>query len=170
MADCPSVGDYLRTLKLTVPKMVGQIKELAVAEITPVAKHGGIGAGLFGGAGAFGWIALKTLGLTACFALSLIYYELVDLDAILSLTLGFLTGSILLLIFAAIFALIGRSQIKRVKAPEATIAEVKASVSAISEAVTKGGVNAQAGGYPVDAEKIVSDPRFTTPRDIPVEY
>lgn len=161
MADRPGAADYLRTLKLTVPTMVDQIKELAAAEIKPAAKHGGIGAGMFGGAASFAWIGLKTLGLTLCFLLSMIFHEAVGLNHLTALTVGFAIGTLLMFVFAGLLAVIGKGQFKHVKAPEATIAETKASIAAIGQAISAGSEDAKNREFPDDANAIVNDPRYT---------
>ena len=91
MAERPSAGDYIQVLKTTVPNMVDQIGELAKAELKPAAKHGGIGAGAFGGAAVVGLTVLKLLMLTFAFALSMMYHELAGFNPLTALTLGFLT-------------------------------------------------------------------------------
>lgn len=90
MATRPSVSDYMRTLRATVPILVSQIKELAIAEMKPSAIHGGIGAGLFGGAGVIGLIVLKFFLFAAAFGMSFAYYR-GGFQHISALALGFLT-------------------------------------------------------------------------------
>lgn len=156
MAERPSAGDYIQVLKTTVPSMVDQIGELAKAELKPAAKHGGIGAGAFGGAAAVGMTVLKFLMLTFAFALSMMYHELAGFNPLTALTLGFLTTSVLGLIIVAVFALFGRSQVMKVKPPSATIAETRASLGAITDAIENGFVNAQQQRVPTDAIEITT--------------
>lgn len=132
MAERPSAGDYIKVLKTTVPNMVDQIGELAKAELKPAAKHGGIGAGAFGGAAVVGLTVLKLLMLTFAFALSMMYHELAGFNPLTALTLGFLTTAVLGLIIVAVSALFGRNQVMKVKPPSATIAETRASLGAIT--------------------------------------
>ncbi len=151
MAERPSASDYIKVLKTSVPNMFGQISELAKAELKPAAKHGGIGAGVFGGAAVVGLTVLKLLLLTLAFALSMMYHELAGFNPLTALTLGFLTTAVLALIIMVVLALIGRSQIKKVKAPSATIAETRASLGAITDAIENGFSDAQHRRAPADA-------------------
>ncbi len=156
MADRPAAGDYLRLLKTTVPTMAGQIGELAKAELKPAAKHGGIGAGAFGGAAVVGLTVLKFLMLTGAFALSMFYAEILGRNPLTALTFGFLTMSVIGLIIVAILALFGKLQFGKVKAPQATIAETKASLGAISTAIEAGISDASEGRMPQDAFQVTS--------------
>ena len=156
MAERPSAGDYIQVLKTTVPNMVDQIGELAKAELKPAAKHGGIGAGAFGGAAVVGLTVLKLLMLTFAFALSMMYHELAGFNPLTALTLGFLTTAVLGLIIVAVFALFGRNQVMKVKPPSATIAETRASLGAITDAIENGFDNAQQQRVPADAIEITA--------------
>lgn len=145
MAKRPSIGDYLETIKESAPRMLSDIGELAKAEIKPAAKHGGIGAGAFGVAAVFGTALLWILLLVTGFAFAIIFNQAVGMSAVTSLCLGFLCVAGLALVLSAVFGVLGYLQIKKVKAPEMTIAETKASVKAISEAVSNGVRDAQDG-------------------------
>lgn len=156
MAERPSAGDYIRLLKTTVPTMVDQISELAKAELKPTLKHGGIGAGAFGGAAVVGLTVLKLFLLTGAFAFSMLYAEIFDRNPLTALTLGFLTMSVLALIIMLVLALIGKGQISKVSAPNATIAETKASLGAITDAIELGVTDAKQGRVPIDAVRVTS--------------
>lgn len=145
MAKRPSVGDYIETIKESAPRMLSDIGELAKAEIKPAAKHGGIGAGMFAAAGLFGAALLWILLLVAGFGIAIIFNQAVGMSAVTSLCIGFAIIAGLVLIIAAVLGLIGYRQIRKVKAPEMTIAEAKASVKTISEAVSQGVRDAQEG-------------------------
>lgn len=160
MAERPSAGDYIRVLKQTVPTMAGQISELAKAELKPTLKHGGIGAGAFGGAAVIGLTVLKLFMLTLAFALSMMYHELLDRNELTALTLGFLTAAVLSLLVMAVLALFGKGQISRVSAPNATIAETKASLGAITDAIEMGVSDAQARRVPTDALAVTAMTRL----------
>ena len=64
-----SLGELLKQLSEQTTRLVHQALELAKAELTQKGRQAGTGAGLFGGAGAFGRAALGAL--TACFILVL---------------------------------------------------------------------------------------------------
>lgn len=166
MADRPSVGDYIRVLKTTVPKMVDQIIELAKAELKPAAKHGGIGAGAFGGAAVVGITVLKLFLLTGAFMFSMIYHEIFNRNPLTALTLGFLTMSVLALLIMAALALFGRSQVIKVKAPVATIAETRASIGAVADAIEQGASDAAGNKMPDDALAVTAAAKAPATRDV----
>jgi uncharacterized membrane protein YqjE len=64
-----STGELLRQLSEQTTKLVRQEIELAKAELTEKGKKAGIGAGMFGGAGALAFYAFGAL--TACLILAL---------------------------------------------------------------------------------------------------
>ena len=64
-----SLGELLRQLSEQTTRLVHQELELAKAELQQKGKQAGMGAGMFGGAGALGLAALGAL--TACFILAL---------------------------------------------------------------------------------------------------
>jgi hypothetical protein len=127
MAD-RKVADLIKDIRGDVQLLVNDQVELAKAELTPVAKNAGIGGGMFGAAGYFGINAATLLYIAAALglaALGLPYWA------------GFLIVAGVLLLIAAILALIGYTRIKKIKAPEKTIANGKALVSELSSAVNR---------------------------------
>jgi membrane protein len=64
-----SIADLMRRLSEQTTELVRQEIELAKAELQVKGKKAGIGAGMFGGAGVFGFYALGAL--TACAILAL---------------------------------------------------------------------------------------------------
>lgn len=64
------VGDLVRDLSDQTTALVRQEVELAKAELTVKARTAGIGAGMFGGAGALGFYALGALTATLILALA----------------------------------------------------------------------------------------------------
>jgi len=164
MAERPTAADYLRTLKTAVPTMVSQISELAKAEIKPSLKHGGIGTGLFGAAGVIGATVIAFFMLTGGFLFSMIYAEVLERHPLTALTLGFLTMSVIGLLIIAVLVFIGWRQFKRVKAPEATIAETKASLAAIESAIESGITDVSQQRLPVVSPDFLA-PRATVTDD-----
>jgi len=127
MAD-RKVADLIKDIRGDVQLLVNDQVELAKAELTPVAKNAGIGGGMFGAAGYFGINAATLLYIAAALglaALGLPYWA------------GFLIVAGVLLLIAAILALIGYTRIKKIKAPEKTIANGKALDSELSTAVNR---------------------------------
>lgn len=64
-----STGDLVKQLTDQTKTLVQQEMELAKAELSEKGKKAGLGAGMFGGAGLFGFFAFAAL--TACFVLAL---------------------------------------------------------------------------------------------------
>jgi membrane protein len=65
-----SVAELVKQLSEQTSRLARQEVELAKAELALKAKRAGIGVGMFGGAGAFGFYALGALTATAILALS----------------------------------------------------------------------------------------------------
>lgn len=65
-----SVAELVKQLSEQTSRLARQEVELAKAELTVKGKRAGIGAGMFGGAGVFGFYALGALTATAILALS----------------------------------------------------------------------------------------------------
>ncbi len=116
IADEQSVGDLVRDASTHMSTLVRSEIELAKLELVSSVKKAGIGAALFGLAGAllvyaltFGFISyaegLHSLGLAISYCYAIVFGSLV--------------------VVAAILAIIGRALIKRVHKPERTMTTVK---------------------------------------------
>src|SRR4051794_32527457 len=121
MAEQP-VGDVVRAISDDVKELVRDEVQLAKAELGPVAKTGGIGAGLLAGAGFF--------GVSAVF---IFYFCLVYVLVRLGLPVwaSYLIVSAALVVLAAVLGAIGYSMVKKVKAPERTIQQAKETIEAV---------------------------------------
>ena len=133
MAD-QGVSDLIKGISDDVKLLVRDEIQLAKAELVPAAKNAGIGAGLFGAAGYFAICALSVLYFAAAFALA----QVVDT------WLAFLIVGVVLLLIAAVLGLVGFVLVKRVKAPEKTIANANATVAELKAAVQRGNAAATA--------------------------
>ncbi|GAA1824744.1 phage holin family protein [Microlunatus capsulatus] len=133
MAD-QGVSDLIKGISDDVKLLVRDEIQLAKAELVPAAKNAGIGAGLFGAAGYFAICALSVLYFAAAFALA----QVVDT------WLAFLIVGVALLLVAAVLGLVGFVLVKRVKAPEKTIANANATVAELKAAVQRGNAAATA--------------------------
>jgi MFS family permease len=101
------IGELLKQLSEQTSTLVRKELELARVEMTRKGRAAGLGAGMFGGAGLFGLLALGAL--TACFILALA--EAVD---------GWLAALIVTLVYAAIagvLALTGKSKVQEATPP-----------------------------------------------------
>jgi uncharacterized membrane protein YqjE len=101
------IGELVKDLTEQTSNLVRKELELARAEMTQKGKAAGMGAGMFGGAGLFGLLALGAL--TACIILALA--EAMD---------GWLAALIVTVVYAAIagvLALTGKSKIKEATPP-----------------------------------------------------
>ena len=143
MAD-QGVSDLIKGISDDVKLLVRDEIQLAKTELVPAAKNAGIGAGLFGAAGYFAISALSVLYFAAAFALA----QVVDT------WLAFLIVGVALLLIAAVLGLVGFVLVKRVKAPEKTIANANATVAEIKAAVQRG--NAAATAPQIEGEVVSS--------------
>jgi len=125
MTDQP-VGDIIKTITDDVKLLVRDEIELAKTELVPAAKNGGIGAGLFGAAGYFAICALSVLYFALAYGLSDLFNW--------PLWLGFLVVGIALFVVAGICGAIGYTRVKKVKAPERTIAQANQTVTDVKAA------------------------------------
>jgi uncharacterized membrane protein YqjE len=115
-----SLGELLKQLSEQTTRLVHQELELAKAELTQKAKQAGMGAGMFGGAGALGLAALGAL--TACFILAL--------HAVLPAWLAALIVAVVYGIVALVLVKQGQARIKAAgpPVPAQTIETVKEDV------------------------------------------
>jgi hypothetical protein len=135
MADSPAVGDIIKTITDDVKGLVQGEIELAKAELIPSAKKAGIGAGLFGAAGYFGINGATFLYVAAALGIWALG---------LPLWLSFLIVAVALLLIAGILALVGYSNVKKVKGPDRTIAQAKVTVAEVKGAIQHGTAAAKA--------------------------
>jgi hypothetical protein len=126
MTDQP-VGDIIKGITDDVKQLVRDEIALAKAELIPAAKNGGIGAGLFAGAGYFAICALSVLYFAAAYGLSAAFGWPV--------WLGFLVVGVALFVVAGVCGGIGFMLVKRVKPPERTIAQANETVAEVKTAV-----------------------------------
>ena len=125
MTDQP-VGDIIKSITDDVKLLVRDEIELAKTELVPAAKNGGIGDGLFGAAGYFAICALSVLYFALAYGLSDLFEW--------PLWLGFLVVGIALFVVAGICGAIGFTRVKKVKAPERTIAQANQTVTEVKAA------------------------------------
>jgi uncharacterized membrane protein YqjE len=120
----PTTGELINRLTEQTTALVRSELQLAKTEMTEKAKHAGVGAGLFGGAGL---IALYGVGaLIATIILALVALGLAPWLAALIVT-------VVLFVIAGIAALVGKKQVSQATpaAPEKTIDSVKRDVETV---------------------------------------
>lgn len=120
-----STGELVTRLTQQSSQLVRGELQLAKAEMAAKAKHAGIGAGIFGGAGVVALFGLGTLIATAILALALL----------LPAWLSALIVTVVLFAIAGIVALVGKKQVSQAApaAPEKTIDSIKHDVETIRE-------------------------------------
>lgn len=141
----PGVGEIVKDITDDVKLLVRDEVQLAKSELVPAAKNAGIGAGLFGAAGYFGICALSILYFAAAFGL-------VALGV--SEWLAFLIVGVVLLVIAAVLGLIGLVLVRRVKAPERTIANAKTTIAELKAAFQRR--SAAANNPDIEGEAVAS--------------
>jgi hypothetical protein len=114
------VGDLLRQLSQETTTLVRQELELAKAEMTEKGKQAGIGAGMFGGAGVSGLLALIFLSLATVAA-----FDTGMPTWLAALIVGALWAAV-----AAVLAMQGRQKVQQATppAPEQAIESTKEDV------------------------------------------
>ena len=119
----PTTGELINRLTEQTSALVRSVMQLAKTEMTDKAKHAGVGAGLFGGAGL---VALYGVG-------ALIAAIILALATFLDAWLAALIVSIVLFVIAGIAALIGKKQVSQATpaAPKKTIDSVKRDVETV---------------------------------------
>ena len=102
-----SVAQLVKELSEQTSRLARQEVELAKAELTAKGKRAGIGAGMFGGAGVFGFYALGALTATAILALA----------TAVAAWLAALIVTVVLGAIAGLLALQGRSKVQQATPP-----------------------------------------------------
>ena len=110
-----SLGDLVQTATQDLSLLLSQEVALAKAEIKRDVAAAGKGAGLFGGAGFTGLLALVFLSIALAFAIG----------RPTTLGVGFLVVGLLYLVAAAVLALGGQKALAQVGPPEKTIETLK---------------------------------------------
>ena len=114
------IGELVSRLSEQTSTLIRQEMALARAELTQKGKVAGVGAGMFGGAGALGFYALGAL--TACFIL-----------ALATVMEGWIAALIVAAVYGAIAGVLALSGKKKVEqagppVPERAVESVKADV------------------------------------------
>jgi uncharacterized membrane protein YqjE len=114
------VGELLKELSTQTSTLVRQELELAKAEMAEKGKQAGLGAGMFGGAGLFGLLALGAL--TTC--------AIAALATAMDLWLAALIVTVVYAVIAGVLALVGRQKTREATppAPEQAIESTKEDV------------------------------------------
>lgn len=129
-------GSTFQKIKASLAEFVSKETELAKAEVVPVAKQAGIGSGLFAGAGILALHALWMILIAVVLAIAWLFNSVTDFGPWASGTFAFLITAVFSLLVAFILVKVGQSRFKKVTKPEATIAEAKATITAISDAIS----------------------------------
>ena len=103
-----SVADLVKQLTEQTKTLARQEIELAKAELTAKGKKAGIGAGMFGGAGLFGFFAFAAL--TACFVAALA-------TAVTHVWLAALIVAAVYAAVAGVLALTGKGKVQQASPP-----------------------------------------------------
>lgn len=117
-----TIGQLVADISHQLSDLLRAEISLAKAEVKADVTKGGMGAGLLAGAAFFALIAFILLCVAAAYGL---------VAAGLPTWAGFLVVTGVLLVIAAVLALLGRSRLKLVSAPQRTIDSAKDSVEAL---------------------------------------
>jgi uncharacterized membrane protein YqjE len=125
-----STADLVKELSQQMSSLVRQEAELAKAEVSEKGRKAGIGAGLLGGAGVAGLLALGSL--TACL--------IAALAAAIPVWAAALAVTVLWLAVAGVLALRGREKVRQVGSPtpEQTVETVKEDIEWLKDPTRSG--------------------------------
>lgn len=115
-----SLGELVSTATRDLSALLRTEMQLAKVEIKQEVKAAGTGAGLFGGAGFAGVLAVIFLSIAAAYGISWLG---------IGLGWGFLIVGLVYLVAAAVLALSGKKKIAQVGPPEKTIETVKDDIA-----------------------------------------
>ena len=114
-----SIGDLLKQLSQETATLVRKEVELAKAEVSEKGKKAGLGAGMFGGAGVAGLLALGSL--TACL--------IALLATAMEVWIAALIVTVLWAVVAGVLAILGRNKVQEATPPvEQTVESIKEDV------------------------------------------
>ena len=136
----PQLGDIVANLKVDGTRMLQDNIALAKAEVTPIAVKGGLAGGLMAGAVYFLLAAMGLLFMAGGFAFGRMWQAIISSFSLLpALGLGFVTMAVVMILIALILLAVAKfGLIDKIKKPEATIEEFKASIAALGESVKRG--------------------------------
>lgn len=121
--DDRGISELVKDLGEQTATLVRQEMELAKAELTQKGKSAGIGAGMFGGAGLFGFFAFAALTTAIIAALALLFDEVWPAALIVAVVYGAIAG---------VLALTGKKKVQQATPPvERTTESVKADVQTV---------------------------------------
>lgn len=114
--DQPSVGELVQRASEHVSTLVRAEIELAKSELGETVKRGGIGGGMLAAAGVIG-----------LFSVPFLFVVIAEVLVAVGLWrwLSYLIVWVLFLLIAGVLALIGRSQLKKIRKPERTLKTAK---------------------------------------------
>ncbi|MEU0617701.1 phage holin family protein [Streptomyces albogriseolus] len=120
-----TVGELVGQATEQISRLARQEVALAKEELAEKGRRAGVGGGMLGAAGAFGYAGLLALAATG----------IVALDLVLPLWAAALIITGVLFVIAGVLALAGRGQLRRATPPkpERTLGSVKADVEEIKE-------------------------------------
>ena len=114
----PTLGKLVMDAQRDISSLVSKEIQLAKSELKVSVKHGGVGIGLFAGAGFIALLAIIMLSVAFAYFLN---WNGEGLD----LHWAFLVVFVVYVLIAALLAFIGLRQVKKVKAPEKAIKQGK---------------------------------------------
>lgn len=129
-------GATIQQVRASLAEFVSKETELAKAEVLPAAKQAAFGSGMFAGAGAFAFHALWMIIISVALGIAWLLNSVTALGPWGSGMIGFLTTAVFSLLIAFVLVKLGQFRFRKVSKPDATIAEAKATFTAISDAVT----------------------------------
>ncbi|OYO24161.1 hypothetical protein CGZ93_04910 [Enemella dayhoffiae] len=132
------LSDVAKLISEDVKALVQGEIALAKAELVPSAKHAGVGAGLFGGAGYFAMNGLSLLFIAGALGIAALFKAPTGWIA-----LGFVIMAVVVFVIAGILALVGKGQLQKVKGPERTIEQAQTTIETIKGSIARATADAK---------------------------
>jgi uncharacterized membrane protein YqjE len=133
-----SIGDLVRDVTTHMSALVRAEVELAKAEVTAEVRKGVTGSSFFAVAAAI-----------ALFSLFFLFFTVAELLSLwLNRAVAFAITTVLMLLIAAVFGLLGYRKVRKIRKPERTIESLRESAQLLQESVRPDGARPEldAGG------------------------
>ncbi|MDO4784812.1 MAG: phage holin family protein [Propionibacteriaceae bacterium] len=133
----PEPKSQIKQIAEELKSVINYQYELAKTELRPTAKRAAYGGGLFGAALTFALHALWMLLIAGALTVGWLLDTFTSLGTWSAFIWGFVLVAVASLIIAAVCALIGRSSLKKIRKPEASIDELNATLKALTAALKR---------------------------------
>lgn len=125
------IGHAVKALREELSVFAEREKELAAVELKPAAKHAAFGTGFFAGAAVFVVHAIWMLVIAVAFFVCWLTTAVFGLSLTAGLVWGFIVSAVFSVLVGGLLAFLGTKRFRKVKMPEASIEEAKATLNTL---------------------------------------